>query len=329
MGFMAKPDNVQRFFFYLGVLNANKPVHYGLVADRIKLRQFYDDMSYLRELLPQADPGASLESEGEGRWKLERRHGEKALAEAEFLPFLKALAGTTNLFPYPVTGWMSHLEARYGQSDLRALNNRIHYTSTPHPDRHKPEHFHLLVQSLVNQKLVKISYKNREGVARELLMEPMTFLNHNGVWYLIGDGEFTHRPGLSDQPTQIKLQRIARCAPTDLGFRNRFDLGKVNERLRSTFGSHTILEGPQPLTVVLRFFGDAVAHVQESWFHYGQSSQRNPDGSCDLTLRVNDLFDALQLTGQWGSMVRPLSPPELVEQWKARAQEVAQWAGSD
>jgi hypothetical protein len=72
-----------------------------------------------------------------------------------------------------------------------------------------------------------------------------------------------------------------------------------------------------------------VAHVQESWFHYGQSSQRNPDGSCDLTLRVNDLFDALQLTGQWGSMVRPLSPPELVEQWKARANEVARWAGGD
>jgi hypothetical protein len=81
--------------------------------------------------------------------------------------------------------------------------------------------------------------------------------------------------------------------------------------------------------VVLRFFGDAVAHVQESWFHYGSTSMRNEDGTCDLTLRVNDLFDALQLTGQWGSMVRPLSPPELVDLWQAKTAEVARWAAGD
>ncbi len=325
MGLMAKPDNVQRFFFYLGTLNAGKSLHHGLVADKIKLRQFYDDMAYLRDLLPESDPGASLESDGEGRWKLVRRQGTKALAEAEFLPFLKALAGTTNLFPYPVTSWMQHLEARYNQSGLKALDQRVLYTSTPHPDKHKPEHFHILVQSLVEQKLVKILYKNREGVQRDLLMEPMTFLNHNGVWYLIGDGEYAHRPGLADHPTQIKLQRIVRCTPTDQPFRNRFALAQVNHRLRSTFGSHTILTGAEPKTVVLRFFGEAVAHVQESWFHTGQESQRNDDGSCDLTLRVNDLFDVLQLIGQWGALVQPLSPPELVSLWKTRADEVAAW----
>ena len=52
----------------------------------------------------------------------------------------------------------------------------------------------------------------------------------------------------------------------------------------------------------------------------------NADGTIDLTLQVNDLFDALQLAGQWGPLVRPLDPPELVERWQARAREVADWA---
>ena len=35
----------------------------------------------------------------------------------------------------------------------------------------------------------------------------------------------------------------------------------------------------------------------------------NVDGTIDLTLQVNDLFDALQLAGQWGPLVRPLATP--------------------
>ena len=82
--------------------------------------------------------------------------------------------------------------------------------------------------------------------------------------------------------------------------------------------------GPQSVT--LRFYAEAARHVKESWFHEGQRVVDNGDGSCDLSLRVNDLFDALQLAGQWGALVRPMAPPELVHRWQTRAQELADWA---
>lgn len=322
---MAKPDNVSRFFRYLSVLQSGGTLHLGL-AD-VKRRQFLDDIAYLKELLPLVEPGADLESRGEGRYAMVRTQGGKKLSESEFLPFLGALSRTTNLFPYPVEGWLVPLTRTYDNPALKVLEGRILYTSTPHPDRLKTDHFHTLVQSLVDQRRVDLTYRNREGVDRKVNFEPLSFLNHNGVWYLVGDGTWSHRAAESNQPTQLKLSRIRLCQASQRPFRHRFDLTATTERLKGTYGSHLILEqGQGPQTVVFRFHGEAVGFVKESYFHQNQSVADNADGTCDLTLKVNDLFDALQLAGQWGPLVRPLSPPELVARWRARAREVAAWA---
>jgi len=334
---MAKPDNVSRFFFYLSVLRSGGVLHHGLVSEGVTMagrvlppvrkRQFLDDVAYLKELVCWAEPGSALDSLGEGRYALVRSQGEKRLSESEFLPFLGALSRTTNLFPYPVDGWLAPLSRTYDNPALRVLENRILYTSTPHPDRLKTDHFHTLVQSLVDQRRVDLTYRNREGVDRKLDFEPLAFLNHNGVWYLVGDGLWSHRSGDSDQPTQLKLSRIRICRSSERPYRHRFDLNAVNERLKGTYGSHLILEtGSVPQTVVFRFYGEAVGFVRESYFHRDQNVTDNTDGTCDLTLKVNDLFDALQLAGQWGALVRPLSPPSLVARWKARVSELAAWA---
>jgi predicted DNA-binding transcriptional regulator YafY len=240
---------------------------------------------------------------------------------------LGALSRTTNLFPYPVDGWLGQLSKTYSNPSLKVLEGRIVYTSTPHPDRLKQDHFHTLVQSLVDQKRVDLTYRNRDGIDRRVDFEPLAFLNHNGVWYLMGDGVFAHRNEESNQPTQLKLSRLRLCTLSSRPFRRRFDHTETVRRLASTYGSHLILESETaPQSVTLRFFSEAARHVKESWFHEGQVVTDNPDGSCDLTVRVNDLFDALQLAGQWGALVRPLAPPELVRRWQVRAQELAEWA---
>jgi hypothetical protein len=334
---MAKPDNVARFFYYFSVLRSGGMLHHGLVSGGltlegrdlppVKLRQFLDDLAYLRELLPLWEPGTGLEAKGEGRYALVRTEGARKLSESEFLPFLGALSRTTNLFPYPVDGWLGLLGKTFANPSLGVLEGRILYTSTPHPDRLKQDHFHTIVKSLVDQRRVDLTYRNREGVERRVDFEPMALLNHNGVWYLVGDGSFSHREQESDQPTQLKLSRIRLCRPSQRPFRHRFDLEATTDRLKETYGSHLILEdaaGPQRVT--FRFYGEAVGFVRESWFHRDQKVRDNADGTIDLTLKVNDLFDALQLAGQWGALVRPLAPPELVERWQGRAREVAAWA---
>lgn len=334
---MAKPDNVARFFFYLSVLRSGGVLHHGLVASGltlagreaapVKARQFLDDLAYLKELLPLWEPGTSLEARGEGRYVLMRTEGTRRLSESEFLPFLGALSRTTNLFPYPVDGWLGLLEKSFSNPSLKTLEGRILYTSTPHPDRLKQDHFHTIVQSLVDQRRVDLTYRNREGVDRKVDFEAMAFLNHNGVWYLVGDGRFAHRAQEADQPTQLKLSRIRLCLASDRPFRHRFSLEATTDRLKETYGSHLILEhAGGPRSVTFRFYGEAVGFVRESWFHRNQRMRDNADGTIDLTLQVNDLFDALQLAGQWGALVRPLDPPELVERWQARARDVAAWA---
>lgn len=334
---MAKPEPVTRFFYYLSLLRQGLPLSHSLVADGvdvgdrelspIRKRQFLDDIAYLRELLPLWQPGTELQTVGEGRYQLVRTSGRTKLEEVEFLPFLQSLVRTTNLFPFTAQGWLGHLETTYGHPLLKAVEGRVLYTSTPHPDKLRSEPFHVLVQALVTRKRVQMQYLNPRGDVRRLTFEPMAFLNHNGVWYLIGDGAFEHRPEPSDQPTQLKLSRVRRCEPGQDPFQDRFDLKKTLDRLRATYGSHLILtDKTGPRRVTLRFSGDAVAHVSESYFHQDQETRRNDDGTLDLSLKVNDLFDALQLLGQWGDLARPVEPPELIQAWKERARQVAVWA---
>lgn len=333
---MAKPDNVARFVHYMSVLRSGAGLNHASVSEGVtvcghdvapvKRRQFIDDIAYLKLLLPEWEPRASLETKGDGSYFLVRQQGTHKLAESEFLPFLKALITTTNLFPYGAEGWFDRLSQDYRLPSLEAFEGRILYASTPHPDKLKRDHFHSLVQSLVTQTRIEILYRNRNGEDRRAEFEPMAFLNHNGVWYLMGDAAFAHRREPLTQPTQLKLSRIRTCRPTAKAFENRFSVKEVMERLKSTYGSHLILSNLEsPQTVTLRFMGLAAQNAGESWFHQGQKSVFQADGSCIMTLRVNNLFDALQLVSQWGTLAEPISPPELVDQWKDRARAMAAW----
>lgn len=333
---MAKPDNVARFFLYLDHLRQGGDLSFEFWSTprfvgvrevpRVAQRQFLDDVAYLKELLPQWNPGTDLTLVREGAYGLVRTAGEGRLEESEFLPFLEALVNTTNLFPFGGLGWLKALK-QTEHPDLRALAGRIVYTSTPHPDKLKAEPFRVLAKSLVTQRRVTLTYRNPQGVDRQVEFEPLAFLNQNGVWYLVGDGEFAHRPRPLAQPTQLKLSRVRRCVLGDQPFEHRFDLGQTLERLKSTYGAHLILgDSLEPQTVILRFYGEAVGHIDESWFHQGQIKTRKADGTLDLTLKVNDPFDALQLCGQWGTLCRPVAPPELVATWKQRCRDLVAWA---
>ncbi len=337
---MAKPENVARFFLYLSYLRKGVPISFTLWSSPqtingkellpIAKRQFLDDVAYLKDLLPLWLPGMNLELVGEGAYGLVRTESAGRLVDMEFLPFLKALVQTTNLFPFGADDWFARLEQTMGHPALKAVEGRILYTSTPHPDKLKSEPFNVLVKSLVERRRVTLLYRNREGVERSIEFEPMIFLNHNGSWYLLGDGKFAHRDALSNQPTQLKLSRIKQCTLGEEPFLDRFDLIKTLQRLSSTYGSHLILaDSLEPLTATIRFYEGAVAHIDESWFHRDQIKIMREDGSLDLTLRVNDLFDALQLCGQWGPLCRPISPPELVSAWKDRCRRLAAWAESE
>lgn len=337
---MAKPDNVARFFLYIDHLRQGRTLSFDfwkapkVFENRevlpIARRQFLDDIAYLKDLLPLWTPGTSLELVGEGTYGLVRTAGAARLEESEFLPFLEALVQTTNLFPFGAQGWLTHLKQTAGHPSLKAMAGRIVYTSTPHPDKLKAEPFQVLVKSLVDKKRVLLTYRNRQGVDRQVEFEPMAFLNHNGIWYLVGDGIFGHRTEPLNQPTQLKLARVRRCVLGGQPFLHRFDVDQTLARLMSTYGSHLILpDSLEPQTVTLRFYGEAVAHVEESWFHQGQDKTRREDGTLDLTLRVNDTFDALQLCGQWGTLCRPVAPPELVTTWKQRCRDLAAWSESE
>jgi predicted DNA-binding transcriptional regulator YafY len=332
---MAQPQNIARFFFYLNRLNAKKSLSYSVLQEvspgsdlefsLIRKRQFYDDMNYLQRMIPYLFPQATLEKAQDGSYVLSYSTGNRKLNELEFFPFLKALTNTTNLFPYVEKSWMEKLSLSYGNPQLNFLDGRILYRSTPRPEKLNADHFHTLVRSLIEKKRVRLNYKNREGRESEVDFEPMLFLNHNGSWYLVGDASFEHRPD-SDQPTELKMFRIKTCRLGNEPFRERFKPEVEIKRLETTYGSNLIMTEKKPISVKIRFYEKSVVHIDESFFHMGAVGKKNPDGSYDLTIHVNDLLDAYQLLGQWGDLARPLEPAEFVQGWKERVRRLALWA---
>ena len=72
----------------------------------------------------------------------------------------------------------------------------------------------------------------------------------------------------------------------------------------------------------------AAAHLAARPLHPTQVEHPEPDGTVRLTARVAGLWSTLEWLAAWGPEVRPIAPPELVEQALERARAcVRAWGG--
>lgn len=145
------------------------------------------------------------------------------------------------------------------------------------------------------------------------VVEPYHLKNSRGDWYLVAWCR------LRQDLRTFAVSRIQSAALTDDRYQipENFDVeGYFKNALQ-------IFAGPEPAEVAILFTAQAARWVAERRWHPSQQLETLEDGSLVLKMQVAPTPEVVRWILSAGSQARVLSPPELVDQVRREAEEMA------
>ena len=175
-----------------------------------------------------------------------------------------------------------------------------------------------VAQGLHENRTLRISYQKPGAAgARSRGVDPYHAVCYEGEWYMVG---YCHK---RQKVLTFAMSRIqeAHLGKASFSLPEDFDFEKISAKW---FG---IFSGGREYTVEILFAKECVPYVIERQWHKTQRINKNADGNVQLTMNVNHLYEIKRWILSWGSGVRVLGPPELVEAVKQDLQAALQGYG--
>jgi proteasome accessory factor B len=172
------------------------------------------------------------------------------------------------------------------------------------------ELFENVSKAVLRSVEINFQYRKLRGHDFELrLVQPYHLACLENQWYLFGhDLERRHlRTFALPRMRDVRLTSKRFHRPVD------FSIGKI---LRGSFGAHS---GKEKHRIKLQFDPFAARLVAERTWHESQRIRSKRDGSIILELELAGLEEIERWILSWGSHVRVLGPPELIEIVRAAA----------
>ncbi len=172
-----------------------------------------------------------------------------------------------------------------------------------------------LLEAITGRKNVRLTYDSvAEGEQIQTKLSPYRMLFSRRSWYVIG------RSSLHRGLRTFNVARVHGVEPLEDSF--HLPRGFSIERyLRNAW--HLIPEAGPDREVRLRFAPLVARNVNEVTWHKTQRTQLNADGSLDFTVQVSGLWEISWWIMGYADQVEVLSPPELREMIKGRAENMA------
>ncbi len=164
-----------------------------------------------------------------------------------------------------------------------------------------PAVFETIVEAVVKDCFLDISYSSIEGQKSGRSLEPQRLINYQGRWYLLAFCLLR------------KEHRLFHMARIDSAAIGRRQSGKAhpaeNSFIDESFG---IFPGKPAYTAKIQFSGTAAELIRRQFWHEKQSIEETKEGIC-LSLPVNDDREIIMKILQYGSKAKVLQPQSLRE----------------
>ncbi|PWG78017.1 helix-turn-helix transcriptional regulator [Pararcticibacter amylolyticus] len=166
-----------------------------------------------------------------------------------------------------------------------------------------------------------ISYQSyKSDHARDFIIHPYYLKQYNNRWFLLGLNDALNKI------TILALDRILGISEEDIVFipNTEYDF---NEYFEDVIGV-TIVEGSEPVTVVLQFPPRAAPYVLSKPLHGSQKRISNDESGLVVSLEVIPNFELESLILSFGETVKVLEPADLKERIKERLMEALKGYGA-
>lgn len=174
--------------------------------------------------------------------------------------------------------------------------------------------FETVSQGVLRSLELELEYRKLESKGYEARrVRPFHIASLENQWYLFAE-DLARK-----QLRTFALPRMRHARLTSTRFRRpaNFSIAKV---LSGSFG---VFEGGKKHRIRLEFDAFAARLVSERTWHDSQRFQQANDGTATLELELGGLEEIERWVLSWGSHVRVLCPPDLVERIRAEASAVA------
>lgn len=179
----------------------------------------------------------------------------------------------------------------------------LHQPPVDATEHREQTHLPIILDAILHRRRLKIEYRKpaaQNSIPRRVDPLNLTFLDHRATLVAFDAKTKAIRKFL--------LARMDACEVLDQTFSPPANFN-VNHYLAGSLGLFT---GDAEHTVTVRFDAYAAAYQRERPWHPSQQIKDLPDGTIEVTYRLNNLTDVKRLILSWGQHATVLAPPELL-----------------
>jgi len=197
--------------------------------------------------------------------------------------------------------------------DSAYVTKDISFISDPLP-KIDEEIFNAIFQAVKIHNSITFEYRSlRSQLYNERTMDPYHVICQKGNWYLIG---FCHHH------QEIRVFSLARmrnlkCLQNHFEIPQDFDL---NKHIDVALGIWNNVDNPEKIELL--FSPEINTYILERQWHPSQEMYQNEDGTVYLSFMSNQFQETLYWVLSFGSSVKVLNPPKLIEKVKEEARKI-------
>jgi len=283
----------------------------------VSSRQVKRDIEYMRERmnLPMVWDPAMHAYRYDKPSALLAYSSEKALI---FLSLLRSVMANRDMIPLIDDDILDYIKKSLSPA-YRDINERIHYFSTVSetPDYSS---FSKVCEAMVHSRRVELVYTNMQQVSSQRQVEPLNLINYSGKWYVIAYD-------LSkSELRKFLLSRIRTITILEDAIEERSLGAELEEYLTVGFG---IFSGKKARRGVFEIYPPASYSMKHQLWHKDQRIETFLDERGLECVRLEiPITHTQELVGKllsYGELARPVSPEDLVAEWKARIQKMVKF----
>lgn len=193
--------------------------------------------------------------------------------------------------------------------DVLWFENRVLFIPTISPENIDSEVWDTIISAMRENKYIEFSYD--EGYPRGKItsvynIAPYQVISKNCVWYLAD---------CSKEKGDIAVYAVNRIIDIKQ-FEEEFDFLELYQHLDPNEHLMGVYSYTEIITCKVKFLGESRGYVSERVWSSDQNIKECEDGSIDLTFKTGQLKETLRFIISQGRNAIPISPKELVDDWK-------------
>lgn len=193
-----------------------------------------------------------------------------------------------------------------------SLFNDVQFISDPIPNI-DPDVFTKIFEAIKTHRTISFGYRSigaTEHTPHSL--DPYKIYCQKGDWYAVG---FCHKHNKFRTYTLSRMKNI--------DFLSEFKPDPDYEKKVHIDPNFGIWNNDFPFKKIELVFDKSInTYILERTWHKNQECHQNPDGTVSLSFESNQLQETLFWVLSFGSAVKVLNPPELVEMYKAEIKKI-------